>query len=117
MLWGGERLSSAQDEVGVVRVHGLRAKVAVDFSRRDSSQHDPGDSRSIFEFRARTPRPVELRPGCSSNRSEEHTSELQSPCNIVCRLLLENLTAREPLTVDHIPGQAIQEVWGGIPLL
>src|SRR5256885_11925437 len=24
------------------------------------------------------------------NRSEEHTSELQSPCNLVCRLLLEN---------------------------
>src|SRR5205807_9412028 len=24
-----------------------------------------------------------------SNRSEEHTSELQSPCNLVCRLLLE----------------------------
>src|SRR5688500_20106742 len=24
-----------------------------------------------------------------SLRSEEHTSELQSPCNIVCRLLLE----------------------------
>src|SRR2546426_7134967 len=23
------------------------------------------------------------------SRSEEHTSELQSPCNIVCRLLLE----------------------------
>src|SRR5256885_11981449 len=31
-------------------------------------------------------------------RSEEHTSELQSPCNLVCRLLLEkkknNATAR-----------------------
>src|SRR5256885_10201688 len=27
---------------------------------------------------------------CSlSGRSEEHTSELQSPCNLVCRLLLE----------------------------
>src|SRR5256885_1404481 len=25
----------------------------------------------------------------SPNRSEEHTSELQSPCNLVCRLLLE----------------------------
>src|SRR5256885_10661610 len=25
----------------------------------------------------------------SQGRSEEHTSELQSPCNIVCRLLLE----------------------------
>src|SRR5256885_10770255 len=27
------------------------------------------------------------RPGVE--RSEEHTSELQSPCNLVCRLLLE----------------------------
>src|SRR2546426_4307423 len=28
--------------------------------------------------------------GCSRpTRSEEHTSELQSPCNLVCRLLLE----------------------------
>src|SRR5688500_20040233 len=25
----------------------------------------------------------------SERRSEEHTSELQSPCNLVCRLLLE----------------------------
>src|SRR2546426_7422011 len=25
----------------------------------------------------------------AANRSEEHTSELQSPCNLVCRLLLE----------------------------
>src|SRR5256885_8430824 len=32
-------------------------------------------------------------PSCSAiatdARSEEHTSELQSPCNLVCRLLLE----------------------------
>src|SRR2546426_9299071 len=26
---------------------------------------------------------------CAGGRSEEHTSELQSPCNLVCRLLLE----------------------------
>src|SRR5256885_12974592 len=26
---------------------------------------------------------------CAPARSEEHTSELQSPCNLVCRLLLE----------------------------
>src|SRR5256885_4403054 len=25
----------------------------------------------------------------TASRSEEHTSELQSPCNLVCRLLLE----------------------------
>src|SRR5256885_7524632 len=27
--------------------------------------------------------------GLTLTRSEEHTSELQSPCNLVCRLLLE----------------------------
>src|SRR5256885_4079394 len=27
--------------------------------------------------------------GMAVARSEEHTSELQSPCNLVCRLLLE----------------------------
>src|SRR5688500_19834645 len=29
------------------------------------------------------------REGEATLRSEEHTSELQSPCNLVCRLLLE----------------------------
>src|SRR5688500_19215495 len=40
-------------------------------------------------FRAR----VDGRSCCAAampdRRSEEHTSELQSPCNLVCRLLLE----------------------------
>src|SRR5256885_9358776 len=31
-----------------------------------------------------------LLSGSAPVRSEEHTSELQSPCNLVCRLLLEN---------------------------
>src|SRR2546426_3597042 len=30
-----------------------------------------------------------LRRPLAELRSEEHTSELQSPCNLVCRLLLE----------------------------
>src|SRR5256885_10778884 len=30
-----------------------------------------------------------VRNYCIGARSEEHTSELQSPCNLVCRLLLE----------------------------
>src|SRR2546426_9100511 len=30
-----------------------------------------------------------VRRGPVAQRSEEHTSELQSPCNLVCRLLLE----------------------------
>src|SRR5256885_15819846 len=31
-------------------------------------------------------------------RSEEHTSELQSPCNLVCRLLLEKKKKNTPNT-------------------
>src|SRR5256885_9642514 len=30
------------------------------------------------------------------HRSEEHTSELQSPCNLVCRLLLEKKKIQTP---------------------
>src|SRR2546426_6459056 len=30
-----------------------------------------------------------------STRSEEHTSELQSPCNLVCRLLLEKKNSKK----------------------
>src|SRR2546426_9407140 len=34
------------------------------------------------------------------DRSEEHTSELQSPCNLVCRLLLEK--KKHKLNVSHL---------------
>src|SRR5207244_13277578 len=40
--------------------------------------------------RARTMRDLFLRLVCLRLRSEEHTSELQSPDHLVCRLLLEN---------------------------
>src|SRR5256885_8796573 len=33
-----------------------------------------------------------------SGRSEEHTSELQSPCNLVCRLLLEKKKKKTSVT-------------------
>src|SRR2546426_8859316 len=43
---------------------------------------DPAEARAYARF---------VRPlrGAAVERSEEHTSELQSPCNLVCRLLLE----------------------------
>src|SRR5256885_10952779 len=40
--------------------------------------------RDLIPDTKRIPRESEDR-----DRSEEHTSELQSPCNLVCRLLLE----------------------------
>src|SRR2546426_8881282 len=42
---------------------------------------------AIFPRKPRRP------PG---RRSEEHTSELQSPCNLVCRLLLEKKKKKQP---------------------
>src|ERR1039457_7601134 len=36
------------------------------------------------------------------SRSEEHTSELQSPCNLVCRLLLDKLARAIHQTVAHL---------------
>src|SRR5256885_2304829 len=35
-------------------------------------------------------------------RSEEHTSELQSPCNLVCRLLLEKKKTYSRTSVAHV---------------
>src|SRR5256885_8818987 len=42
-----------------------------------------------------------------SKRSEEHTSELQSPCNLVCRLLLEKKTN---LSTSHSPYDPLQSL-------
>src|SRR5256885_11697622 len=48
---------------------------------------------------------------CSfTRRSEEHTSELQSPCNLVCRLLLEKKNNTAPLTArPHDAGFALHQ--------
>src|SRR5256885_10737937 len=40
-------------------------------------------------------------------RSEEHTSELQSPCNLVCRLLLEKKKKAEALTTLTQPSAVL----------
>src|SRR3989454_9244605 len=45
--------------------------------RRQQRKHDDPDRDLVPRDRVRP------------ERSEEHTSELQSPCNLVCRLLLE----------------------------
>src|SRR5688500_19408096 len=48
----------------------------------------------------------------AARRSEEHTSELQSPCNLVCRLLLEKkkrpkITMTKIVTGDDSTNNAI----------
>src|SRR5256885_12119432 len=46
-------------------------------------------SGPVPESAERTSSPRPSPPLGGGERSEEHTSELQSPCNLVCRLLLE----------------------------
>src|SRR5688500_19841561 len=46
-------------------------------------------------------RPAVERPQVG-RRSEEHTSELQSPCNLVCRLLLEKKKIKVNCVLDCI---------------
>src|SRR5256885_9678930 len=55
--------------------------------------------------RARAPGPAQG-PVPGKPRSEEHTSELQSPCNLVCRLLLEK-KKKQPHQHEYYPAVII----------
>src|SRR5256885_2902086 len=58
---------------------------------------------------------------CSRRRSEEHTSELQSPCNLVCRLLLEKKRFYHHITLQELTHEVRHSAFqatirGGPPL-
>src|ERR1039457_417232 len=56
-----------------------------------------------------------MAPPRAACRSEEHTSELQSPCNLVCRLLLEKNIDRDdtgtppPVSKAQVRVQVVQD--------
>src|SRR2546426_6766704 len=58
---------------------------------RRTPDHGPLEAqlRATLELLGARLRVVQGDHGQARHRSEEHTSELQSPCNLVCRLLLE----------------------------
>src|SRR5205807_6318013 len=66
------------EERPVERAHDFRVEVLRQDLLAAALLHFVG--RAIGESHHHQPR---------QDRSEEHTSELQSPCNLVCRLLLE----------------------------
>src|SRR6266850_5788377 len=45
--------------------------------------------RSLYHGPSGASAQIHAKGRLDNQRSEEHTSELQSPCNLVCRLLLE----------------------------
>src|SRR5256885_2821170 len=62
--------------------------------RIDELGADQPGVRMTLEDRQHGVEPARRRDGVIVQRSEEHTSELQSPCNLVCRLLLEKKKTR-----------------------
>src|SRR6266850_5913021 len=74
-------------------------------ARRGTWSPDPPADRDITLIEAEVLEDLAATDGIVL-RSEEHTSELQSPCNLVCRLLLEKKkteqTARERRARRHL---------------
>src|SRR5256885_9955255 len=78
----GERLAL---DVGALRI--LDEEVLVRFAELTGARLDRVLLGALGPHRE--PRVAQRQRPRRLVRSEEHTSELQSPCNIVCRLLLE----------------------------
>src|SRR6266850_7304696 len=86
----------------VMRLQKIPAPMFADFIElrftRSGIRPEPGLGAAIVDLAGNLPYDVQrlahetwddVRADGGRRRSEEHTSELQSPCNLVCRLLLE----------------------------
>src|SRR5256885_3879218 len=72
-----------QGHLSLVRTARAQSDVVIASVFVNPTQFGPKEDFSKY------PRDVEKDSAMLAARSEEHTSELQSPCNLVCRLLLE----------------------------
>src|SRR2546426_5419839 len=71
--------------------HSIAQRFTAGFIKKGNiSEEKIGRVAMRFRFRA----PLAANRRMKNLRSEEHTSELQSPCNLVCRLLLEKKKKR-----------------------
>src|SRR2546426_2937749 len=69
--------------------------------RNADAKREVARRRPYARWAARSVRPLRPAAGVTTPRSEEHTSELQSPCNLVCRLLLEKKKKNKYNTRQH----------------
>src|SRR5256885_17025841 len=72
------------NDTATTEIYTLSLHDALPISRSAASIYH--DIKAVFRQRMQHVKRVAVG---SRPRSEEHTSELQSPCNLVCRLLLE----------------------------
>src|SRR2546426_4522318 len=64
-------------------------------------RRDAAEGRAVPDARRHGDHRTVDEPADHARRSEEHTSELQSPCNLVCRLLLEKKKKKANCKVSH----------------
>src|ERR1039457_7458134 len=84
-----------------MRSAAIKTRIALPSAQRRNEKTSAGSACNVGNLHVRTGfgqahrilhqfEPVAVFGGENRlGRSEEHTSELQSPCNVVCRLLLE----------------------------
>src|SRR5690606_39622187 len=101
--WSSDVCSSDLSQLQQVPLHGIRPELvtlaqsalssrgtaANDSTRRAHDPRKPDPHRAGRPSGALERRVPQVHAGTALNRSEEHTSELQSRENLVCRLLLE----------------------------
>src|SRR5256885_8651477 len=66
-----------------------RARRPEEIGGKPRARHSAGTTSPAAVCKLRFCLPRATLDVSATTRSEEHTSELQSPCNLVCRLLLE----------------------------
>src|SRR5256885_10028062 len=83
------------NDTATTEIYTLSLHDALPISHRRADRRGP--SEDLFQGRVRKSRARYT----GLPRSEEHTSELQSPCNLVCRLLLEKKKKTSPKLISH----------------
>src|SRR2546426_10639383 len=76
---------TATTEIYTLSLHDALPIYLASFARVNSTFQSDAEAMKLFRGLAQ----VVVQGSAHDERSEEHTSELQSPCNLVCRLLLE----------------------------
>src|SRR2546426_7292616 len=81
---------TATTEIYTLSLHDALPISAIETSARTGRMQSSFDTRKGLMVAVRAGLLASRVRTCKDEvRSEEHTSELQSPCNLVCRLLLE----------------------------